>query len=85
MASKTADRNFLQGQSVELFRAAIKSQATRDAYEIRLQVRTDSVIRRAISIAFLVSYLCAMLQQPLPDKGIIFYSNVSSIRSHMTF
>ena len=30
------DRTFLQGQSVELFRAAIKSQATRDPYERRL-------------------------------------------------
>lgn len=36
MAAKTADRNFLQGQSVDLFRAAIKSQATRDPYERRL-------------------------------------------------
>jgi hypothetical protein len=30
MATKTVDRTFLQGQSVELFRAAIKSQTTRD-------------------------------------------------------
>jgi hypothetical protein len=58
MASKIADRNFLQGQSVDLFRAAIKSQATRDPYERRPQVRTDSVIRRAISIAFLVLPMC---------------------------
>ena len=36
MAVKTVDRAFLQGQSVELFRAAIKSQATRDAYERRI-------------------------------------------------
>jgi hypothetical protein len=36
MAVKTVDRTFLQGQSVELFRAAIKSQATRDPYERRL-------------------------------------------------
>jgi hypothetical protein len=37
MAAKTVDRTFLQGQqSAELFRAAIKSQATRDAYERRL-------------------------------------------------
>ena len=36
MAVKTADRTFLQGQSVDLFRAAIKSQATRDPYERRL-------------------------------------------------
>jgi hypothetical protein len=36
MVAKTADRNFLQGQSVDLFRAAIKSQATRDPYERRL-------------------------------------------------
>jgi hypothetical protein len=36
MAVKTVDRTFLQGQSVELFHAAIKSQATRDPYERRL-------------------------------------------------
>jgi hypothetical protein len=36
MAVKTVDRNSLQGQSVELFRAAIKSQATREPYERRL-------------------------------------------------
>ncbi len=36
MAVKTVDRTFLQGQSPELFRAAIKSQATRDPYERRL-------------------------------------------------
>jgi hypothetical protein len=37
MAAKTVDRTFLQGQqSARLFRAAIKSQATRDAYERRL-------------------------------------------------
>jgi hypothetical protein len=36
MAVKTIDRTFLQGQSVELFRAAIKSDATRDPYERRL-------------------------------------------------
>jgi hypothetical protein len=36
VAVKTVDRTFLQGQSVELFRAAIKSQATRDPYERRL-------------------------------------------------
>jgi phage shock protein A len=36
MAVKTVDRTFLQGQSVELFRAAIKSKATLDPYERRL-------------------------------------------------
>ena len=36
MAVKTVDRVFLQGQSAELFRAAIKSQAIRDRYERRL-------------------------------------------------
>jgi hypothetical protein len=36
MAVKTVDRVFLQGQSAELFRAAIKSQAMRDRYERRL-------------------------------------------------
>jgi hypothetical protein len=36
MAVKTVDRTFLEGQSVELFRAAIKSQATRDPYERKL-------------------------------------------------
>ena len=36
MAVKTVDRTFLKGQSVDLFRAAIKSQATRDPYERRL-------------------------------------------------
>jgi hypothetical protein len=36
MAVKIVDRTFLQGQSVELFRVAIKSQATRDPYEKRL-------------------------------------------------
>jgi hypothetical protein len=33
MAVKSVDRTFLQGQSFELFRAAIKSQATLDPYE----------------------------------------------------
>ena len=33
MAAKTVNRTFLQGQeSVDLFRAAIKSQATRSTY-----------------------------------------------------
>ena len=36
MAVKTVDRAFLQGQNAELFRAAIKSQATLDQYERRL-------------------------------------------------
>jgi len=36
MAAKTVDRTFLQGQSVDLFHAAIKCQATRDPYERRL-------------------------------------------------
>ncbi len=36
MAVKTVDRTFLQGQSIELFCAAIKSQATRDPHERRL-------------------------------------------------
>jgi hypothetical protein len=36
MAVKTVDRTFLQGQSAELFRAAIKSHATLDPYERRL-------------------------------------------------
>jgi len=36
MAVNTVDRTFLQGQSVELLRAAFKSQATRDPYERRL-------------------------------------------------
>ena len=36
MAIKTVDRTLLQGQSVELFRAAIKSQTTLDPYERRL-------------------------------------------------
>jgi hypothetical protein len=36
MAVKTVDRTFLKGQSVDLFRAAIKSQATHDPYERRL-------------------------------------------------
>ena len=36
MAVKTVDRACLQGQSAELFRAAIKSQATLDQYERRL-------------------------------------------------
>jgi hypothetical protein len=36
MATKTVDRDFLYGQSVDLFRAAIKSQATLDQYERRL-------------------------------------------------
>jgi hypothetical protein len=36
MAIKTVDKAFVQGQSVDLFRTAIKSQATRDPYERRL-------------------------------------------------
>src|SRR5919197_319890 len=36
MAVKTVERTFLQGQSAELFRAAIKSHATLDPYERRL-------------------------------------------------
>jgi hypothetical protein len=35
MVVKTIDRTFLQGQSAELFHAAIKNQATRDPYERR--------------------------------------------------
>jgi hypothetical protein len=36
MSAKTVDRSILQGESIELFRAAIKSPATRDPYERRL-------------------------------------------------
>jgi hypothetical protein len=36
MALRTVDRTFLQGQSVDLFYVAIKSQATCDPYERRL-------------------------------------------------
>jgi len=36
MAVKTVDMIFLHGQSVELFHAIIKSQATLDPYERRL-------------------------------------------------
>jgi hypothetical protein len=36
VAGKTVDRSILQGESIELFRAAIKSPATRDPYERRL-------------------------------------------------
>jgi hypothetical protein len=36
MAVKTVDRTSLQGQSAELFRAAIKTQATRDPYHRRI-------------------------------------------------
>lgn len=36
MAVKTVDRTFLRGQSLDLFRAAIRSQAMRDPYERRL-------------------------------------------------
>jgi integrase len=36
MSGKTVDRSILQGESIELFRAAIKSPATRDPYERRL-------------------------------------------------
>jgi hypothetical protein len=36
MAVERVDRTFLQGQCVELFRAAIKSQATLEPYERRL-------------------------------------------------
>lgn len=37
MSGKTVDRTFLQGESAELFRAAIKrSEATLDSYERRL-------------------------------------------------
>ena len=36
MAVKTVDMSFLHGQSIELFRAVIKSQATFDPYERRL-------------------------------------------------
>jgi hypothetical protein len=36
MAIKTVDCTFLQGQSLELFRAAIKSQTTLDPYGRRL-------------------------------------------------
>jgi hypothetical protein len=36
MAVKMVDRTFLKGQSVDLFRAAIRIQATRDPYERRL-------------------------------------------------
>ena len=36
MAGKNVDRSVLQGECIELFRAAIKSPATRDPYERRL-------------------------------------------------
>ncbi len=36
LSGKTIDRSILQGESVELFRAAIRSPATRDPYERRL-------------------------------------------------
>lgn len=36
MTGKTVDRSILQGESIELFRAAINSAATRDPYERRL-------------------------------------------------
>jgi hypothetical protein len=36
MSGKTVDRSILQGESIELFRAVIKSPATRDPYERRL-------------------------------------------------
>jgi hypothetical protein len=36
MPGQTIDRSILQGECVELFRAAIKSPATRDPYERRL-------------------------------------------------
>lgn len=36
MTVKTVDRAFLQGQSIELFCAAIKSPALLDLYGIRL-------------------------------------------------
>jgi hypothetical protein len=47
MAVKTVDRTFLHGQSVDLFRAAIKSQATRDPYERRLIAFLSSERARA--------------------------------------
>src|SRR5919197_6063737 len=36
MSRKTVDRSILQGEHIELFRAAIRSQSTRDPYERRL-------------------------------------------------
>ena len=36
MAGKSVDRSILQGESIELFRAAIKNPGTRDPYERRL-------------------------------------------------
>ena len=36
MSGKSLDRSILQGESIELFRAAIRSPATRDPYERRL-------------------------------------------------
>jgi hypothetical protein len=36
MAIKIVDRTFFKGQSVDLFRAAIKSPAMRDPYDRRL-------------------------------------------------
>ena len=49
MAVKTTvDRSFLQGQSVEPFRDAIRSQATGHPYEIRLLLRTNSGIGSGI-------------------------------------
>ncbi len=58
MAVKTIDRTFLQGQSSELFRIAIKSQAICDQYERMLLLRTNSVIGRAIYLALLVLPMC---------------------------
>ena len=36
MSGKAIDRSILRGESIDLFRAAIRSPATRDGYERRL-------------------------------------------------
>jgi hypothetical protein len=36
MSGKSVDRSILHGESIELFRAAIRSPSTRDPYERRL-------------------------------------------------
>ena len=54
MAVKTVDRTFLKGQSVELFRAAIKSQATCDPYKRRILLTTNSVIARHTELASVI-------------------------------
>jgi len=70
MAAKIVDRTFLQGQSAELFRAAIKSHATRDPSARKRRTYQDSA-SFSVCIGTLNFF---MLEDTLSDIIRIFWS-----------